>query len=297
MHIEEILKKITVMNNEEMLEWLFFNTLLKREQWCIHCKTKLFLRKSKSSWLGYEWMCQNIHCIHVKTCFSIKKQSIFENINITVEKFMKILIYWSQGLNQSEILKLVHISRPTLGKVRLLFLKKIEEYFLKNPIQLGGPNAIIHVDETMLTYKVKSHRGRSPRSQVWALACVDTSFSPAKGFLKIVENRSKEVLLPIIASVVRCGSTIHSDEWASYSQLGLINSYSHHTVVHKYNFLCPSTGIHTQHVESWNNKLKLKIKEMKGLTRIGRNNFVTEFCFLDTFKENAYIFILELLKC
>ena len=57
-----------------------------------------------------------------------------------------------------------------------------------------------------------------------------------------------------------------------------MNSYEHINVVHKYNFVCPVTGTHTQNVERWNNKLKLKIK-VKRLNSFGRSNFFQEFFF------------------
>ncbi|KCZ77086.1 hypothetical protein H311_01907, partial [Anncaliia algerae PRA109] len=56
------------------------------------------------------------------------------------------------------------------------------------------------------------------------------------------------------------------------------------------------TGVNTQHVESFNNKLKSKIKEMKGLTDEGRRLFLQEFMFLDLFKESSYLKIIEILS-
>jgi len=84
-------------------------------------------------------------------------------------------------------------------------------------------------------------KGREPRSQVWALTIVETSFSPAMGWIKIVPNRKKETLLPIIGDVMRIAIIIYSDEWASYRDLPKMNSYEHITVAHKSN---------TQNVES-----------------------------------------------
>jgi len=56
-------------------------------------------------------------------------------------------------------------------------------------------------------------KGREPRSQVWALIIVETSFSPARGWIIIVLNRKEETLLPIFGDVVRIGTIIYSDEW------------------------------------------------------------------------------------
>jgi hypothetical protein len=98
----------------------------------------------------------------------------------------------------------------------------------------------------MLNHKVKSHIGHGPREKVWVLVIVDTSTSPGRGFVKIVENRSKIILVQLICQVFRCGSIKHSDEWKSYEDLGKINDYQHASVCHKYKIVCPSTGVHTQ---------------------------------------------------
>jgi hypothetical protein len=172
-----------------------------------------------------------------QTSISLRRNSCVDSIAINARSFLKILLYWSQGLNQSEICKVVQISRPTLTKIRNIFTSKIVDFFIRFPIRLGGPGITVQCDEVMLNHKVKSHRGRGPREKVWALVIVDTSTSPSIGFVKIVENRSKEVLLPIIKNVVREGSVIHTDEWASYRELAEHNSYAHASVVHKYNFV------------------------------------------------------------
>jgi hypothetical protein len=69
--------------------------------------------------------------------------------------------------------------------------------------------------------------------------------TPAVGFCKIVENRSSSVLLPIICSVIRSGTKIHADEWPSYNALSRNPEYEFYTVSHKYNFVCPESGVHT----------------------------------------------------
>jgi transposase-like protein len=136
----------------------------------------------------------------------------------------------------------------------MLLIGRIESYFSNFPIQLGGPGIIVKCDETMLNYKVKSHRGHGPREQVWALLFVETSIYPSRIFIELLNDKKKTSIIPIIARVVRPGSIIYTDEWSSYNDLALFNNYQYLSVTHKYNFVCPGTGVHTQHVESTNNK-------------------------------------------
>ena len=88
---------------------------------------------------------------------------------------------------------------------------------------------------------------------------VDTSTSPAKGHMELVPNRQAATLLPIINAHVAPGTIIHS------SQVGtLSNVSSHATVNHSLQFVDPSTGVHTQNVESYWATTKRKLKHMKG---------------------------------
>ena len=79
--------------------------------------------------------------------------------------------------------------------------------------------------------------------------------------MEIVENRGAEILLPIIQSVVRPGSIVHSDEWRSYRQIQGRTGLSHRTVNHSINFVEPITGVHTQNIESYWNVKKTVIKK------------------------------------
>jgi hypothetical protein len=153
----------------------------------------------------------------------------------------------------------------------------------------------VQVDETKVNFNCKSHRGRSGTSQIWAISIVDTSTSPARGYIEIVPNRSRETLIAIIKKVVREGSVIHTDEWKGYIGLRRSN-YEHKTICHKYHFVELETGVHTQHVESFNNKVKSKIKEAKGCLSTCHDRFFTEFLWFEHNKENCLSKLMELIK-
>ena len=94
---------------------------------------------------------------------------------------------------------------------------------------------------------------------------VDTSHSPALGYMEIVQQRDAVTLLPIIQRHVAPGTDVRSDEWRVYSRVAqLPNVASHATVNHSINFVDPATGIHTQNIESYWSNAKSKLKRMKG---------------------------------
>ena len=147
------------------------------------------------------------------------------------------------------------------------FLREVcSQKLLQSPIILGGTGRIVQVDESLFSHSVKGHRGRPPNQQVWVFGIVDVSVQPALGYMQIVDRRDSATLLPIISNVVAAGSIVHSDEWSSYraiqSQLGL----THRTVNHSIEFVTPS-GVHTNNLESYWNRAKMKIKVMRGCTK------------------------------
>ena len=102
--------------------------------------------------------------------------------------------------------------------------------------------------------------------QVWVLGMVDISRSRRVGVMEIVDSRDAQTLLPIIQWHVRPGTIIHTDQWAAYNQLQHIG-FTHHTVNHSLNFVDPVTQVHTQNIESYWGRKKMKLKRMRGTTR------------------------------
>ena len=131
---------------------------------------------------------------------------------------------------------------------------------------MGGPGIICEVDESMFSYKPKNHRGRSPEEPRWVFGIFDTSFLPALSYMEFVENRSAETLIPIIQRICIPGTIIHADGWRAYQALPNFG-YAFSSVNHSLNFVDPNTGVHTQHIESYWAKKKLRVKMMKGLSR------------------------------
>ncbi len=112
---------------------------------------------------------------------------------------------------------------------------------------------------------------------------VDTSVSPALGYMEIVPNRTQVTLLPIIQGHVHPGTIIWSDEWAGYRNVAsLPNVSSHSTVNHSVTFVAP-TGTHTQNVESYWNRVKTKLKRMRGCHAHQMPSYLDEYMYRERF--------------
>ena len=106
----------------------------------------------------------------------------------------------------------------------------------------------------------------------------DTSQTPALGVMCIVPDRTAATLQPILQRHLRSGTIVHSNQWAAYNHVQQLPSVtSHSTVNHSLHFIDPGTGIHTQNVESYWNRVKGKFKCMKGVHEKMMSSYLDEF--------------------
>lgn len=289
------LNEIIRADEYQLLAILFRWNIIKDEQICLYCQVNMKLKKSTSHIDKFEWSCLNYSCTHYQTSCSIRSESWISAFKASSTAILQAIYYYLFGENLVNIMHYSGLGKKPPIKLKKIIIEKIKTYFSIHPIKLRGPDIIVQIDETKLNYNVKNHRGRSI-APCWCFCIVDTSFSPALGYAQIVTDRSSDTLLPIINNVVKAGSIIHSDEWKAYIGLNNSDMYRHNTVCHKYRFVGPQTGVHTQHVESYNNRLKYKIKQMKGLSLVQREDFLFDFMFKERCGESRFQSYINLLK-
>ncbi|KAI5151767.1 hypothetical protein ENBRE01_3079 [Enteropsectra breve] len=69
--------------------------------------------------------------------------------------------------------------------------------------------------------------------------------------MKVVPNRRKKTLGPLIEKYIVHGSDVHSDKYKTYlSFFKNSSNYNHSYVNHELHFLDPVTDVHTQDIES-----------------------------------------------
>ena len=93
-------------------------------------------------------------------------------------------------------------------------------------------------------------------------------------------------LLTLIQKHVRQGSIIHTDCWRGYSKLQ-DNGYEHRTVNHSENFVDPSTGTHTQNIESSWRALKRRVTR-GGVMHDALYRHFAEYIWMQNHKEDVF---------
>ena len=149
------------------------------------------------------------------------------------------------------------------------------------------------VNIIIMIFILQNRRGCPPPQQVWVFGMCDRSHTPALGVMRIVPNRSATTLLPIIQQHVRSGSTVHSDEWAAHNCVQRLPSVGRHRVVnHSLHFVDPANGVHTQHAESYWNRVKTKFKRMKGVHESMLPSYLDEFMWREHHGSTAFYHLL-----
>jgi transposase-like protein len=121
--------------------------------------------------------------------------------------------------------------------------------------KIGGQGMTVEIDESKFGRR-KYNRGRVVEGH-WVVGgiCRETG----EIFLEIAESRDAISLEDIIRRNVETQSTIITDCWRGYDQLGRSGDYERLSVNHSQNFVDPLTGAHTQNIENtwWQIKRQL----------------------------------------
>ncbi len=227
----------------------------------------------------------NMKCYYGKTIFwkcncpkkyFIRSGSWLSGLHFNNMKVLKFIYQWSYEnttikycLKEFGMGKLTTISYNRHMREVCLFS------IMNRPRQkIGGNGYIVEIDETLFT-KRKSHAGRMlPEQWVFGGICRETK----EAFVVKVPDRSAATLINYIREYIADGSIIYSDGWAGYSSRDLEDAgYQHLRVNHRYNFVNPLNGVHTQTIERMWGSLKWRNKRQRGTHRHHLDSYLVEF--------------------
>ena len=116
-HHEKLLESFIMLNEQEILDMLIGRGLIMSSMNYRHCVESMALMTSKKKIDSFEWRCKNAKCSKYKTTISIRSGSKFEGLKLPFRKILKVILYWSEGMIQNEIMQVVQISRTALASI------------------------------------------------------------------------------------------------------------------------------------------------------------------------------------
>ena len=275
------LSKITD-NDSDLLRFCREMQLIPRGVKCPTCsqimREPYMLRRKDSDYEEIRFVCGEKRCKepYRKNSVSIKQYTWFYRSKMTIKKSLFLTYCFVHKMNQRDTIRetslhflesdniespvddnrqMIHTLTCTLG----FYNKLCREICLaivsdESSECIGGPGKTVEIDESKFG-KRKNNKGCIVDGQwIFGGICRETK----EMFLVSVEKRDKATLLPIIKEKIKEGTTIISDGWAAYKTLKN-EGYDHYVVNHSQNFVDPTTGAHTQTIESlwWQIKRQL----------------------------------------
>jgi transposase-like protein len=202
------------------------------------------------------WQCKSRH---PKCQFSIKVGTIFEDSPIPLGKWlaaMWLIANCKNGISSWEIHRALKVTQKTawfmLHRLRLVME-------LDAPAQIGGENGPVEIDETFVGGKVKNmHKSRRPKTygtQGGAGKAVVLGMLERGGRVraKVIRDRSKINVAPVIKANVEHGSHIITDEHVVYPSVAQ-DAYIHEVINHAVSYV--RDHVHTNGIENFWSLLK-----------------------------------------
>jgi len=271
---------VLTSNRQQLYEFLVRHHVVLGSYWCERCGglcrvdfTRLRFRcdrrhvRRDSHGRRRTWRCNYKRSLFVGTWFSA--------VHLSMETVCKFNCLWLISPYPRE-----NFIRSELGiSIRTVvdwssFCREVCVYWLEKCSEvLGGPGVVVEIDEAKFG-KRKYNRGRIIDG-MWVFGGFERGIK--KCFLVPVPSRGSEVLLEVIKTWIRPGTTVMSDCWKAYDFLSS-EGFVHQNVNHSMNFVDPHSGAHTQNIERiW--------REVRGgIPRFGRSEkhmagYLAEFLF------------------
>ena len=119
----------------------------------------------------------------------------------------------------------------------------------------------VEVDESYFgARRVRGKRGRGAGGKTPVIGLLKRG---GKVFTAIVENCSKQELMPIVKGQVLSESTVYTDGWKSYDGL-VLGGYKHHRIHHHENQFARGKN-HVNGIESFWSFTKLRLAKLRGI--------------------------------
>ena len=228
------------------IAWCQNNGLIAKDKMCASCGSPTALRERDTvKNKGFYFRCTLRSC---RKEIGVRKDTWFEGSHLRIATIIQFVYFWCRDyVIQDELqFQLGIVGEHTIVDWKNFCRDICLEYFIRNPVVIGGPGQTVEIDECLLVRR-KYNVGHQVREQ-WVFGGYDVATKV--GFMVPVDRRDAATLLPIIQKYIAPGTTIISDLWAaihgSSRSQRCSNSTSYHTKVHRtwnYYNLGPLGGI------------------------------------------------------
>uniref|UniRef100_A0A0K0FEW9 DDE_Tnp_IS1595 domain-containing protein n=1 Tax=Strongyloides venezuelensis TaxID=75913 RepID=A0A0K0FEW9_STRVS len=194
--ISSMFEAFNMFRTPELAEkFLFDNEIFPSSKHCSKNRNSMSLK------------CQSFRC-GKKTCrakVTVRDGTFFSKMKASLNVALLYLYYFISGTHQNQNEVYFKISSATNAALHKYSRQLIADAVNECDVKIGGPGIIVEIDESKFG-KRKHHRGHRVEGAL-VLGGVELT-SERKLFLRVVESRDAETLLPIIQQHVPPETTI-----------------------------------------------------------------------------------------
>lgn len=210
---------------------------------------------------------------------SVRHDSFFDNSKIALQTLIFIIYFFCTETTLKEAL--MHLK----GRISLKHLcywfnycrDVITRHMLNHFPPLGGVGKVVEADETLVGHIRKYYVGNN-RNQTGIDIFGMIERITLRCFMAIIDDRSRNSVIPHIQRLVAPGTTIITDEAKIYEiipRMGM--NFTHKTVCHATNFVNPrDASAHTNTIEGLWSHLKVKWRAMRGVKKSNKAAHIDE---------------------
>ena len=184
------------------------------------------------------------------------KNKYYNHAHISERDFRNLLKEFARDCTATQTSERIGISRPTVTKVYKLLRERIARLAQQEAEKMLGD---IEIDESYFgPRRVRGKRGRGAGHKIPVFGMLKRD---GKVYTEIVQQCSREQLLPILKGKVLSGSTVYSDGWKAYDSL--VYNYDHYRVYHSHNEFARGKN-HINGIESFWSWSKRRLQKFNG---------------------------------
>ena len=228
-----------------LIQWFQQKGLISQTRQCHRCPpgTMMVLTRKSDVVDGFKWRCPTCRTFASVRGGSVNGQeSFFHKSKVSLKIWLMMIWFWSIDFPVTKAATQAKIAQSSAIAFYQWLRDVCSWKLLQSQIVLGGPNKVVHIDESLFRHQpkvnnmflnccmeinisfnyknpLKNGRGRQAPVDAWVFGMVDTSQAPSIGYMELVPNRTAATLLPIIQQHVVAGTDIYSDQWRAYSQV------------------------------------------------------------------------------
>jgi transposase len=186
------------------------------------------------------------------------KNKYYFRSRISEAKFREVVRYFSLDIDASKTAEITNLNRNTVNRI---FGQLRDRIYLSLKSNLSLLDGEIELDESY--FGAKRVRGKRGRGAAGKTPVFGIKKRDGEVYVEIVENCSKEQLMPIIQGKILESSTIHTDGWKAYDGL-ILNGYSHYRVFHSHNEFARGK-CHVNGIEAFWSYCKRRLSKFNGM--------------------------------